>query len=82
MARMHGTPIIRTLPKPKPVLSRREREVLGWIAQGKTARETSEVLSIAERTVEAHVNSAMRKLKAKTRTHAVAIALRDRVIEF
>src|ERR1700674_3468181 len=60
----------------KPLLTQRELEVLSWVAQGKTAKDISDLLKIAERTVEAHVDSTMRKLKARTRTQAVVIALR------
>jgi LuxR family quorum sensing-dependent transcriptional regulator len=61
-------------------LTPREREVLQWICVGKTAAETAEILGIAKRTVDQHVQGAMFKLKAANRTHAVAIALRDRMI--
>jgi DNA-binding CsgD family transcriptional regulator len=62
-------------------LTPREREVLTWVAQGKSAQEVGEILNITKRTVDEHVNSATRKLGAKNRTHAVAIALRDGHIE-
>jgi DNA-binding CsgD family transcriptional regulator len=62
-------------------LTPREREVLGWVAQGKSTREISEILGIAGRTVDEHVKSAGRKLGAANRTHAVAIALRNRLVE-
>src|SRR5215470_974203 len=66
--------------KPR-VLTPREREVLNWVAQGKSAWEIGEILDIAKRTVDEHVQSAVRKLGAVNRTHAVALAVRDRVIE-
>ena len=62
-------------------LTPREREVLGWVAQGKSTREISEILGIASRTVDEHVKAAGRKLGAANRTHAVAIALRERIVE-
>ena len=62
-------------------LSPREREVLQWVSQGKSSREISALLGISSRTVNEHVTSAVRKLRANNRTHAVAIALRDRLIE-
>lgn len=67
-------------PERDTLLTLREREVLAWIAQGKSAWEIGEILNISERTVEAHAQSAFRKLGAVNRTHAVAIALRDRII--
>jgi LuxR family transcriptional regulator, quorum-sensing system regulator BjaR1 len=57
-------------------LTSREREVLAWAAQGKSAWETGEILKVAKRTVDEHAQKAMRKLGAANRTQAVAIALR------
>jgi LuxR family quorum sensing-dependent transcriptional regulator len=65
----------------EPQLTPREREVLAWSAQGKSAWEIGEILCVAKRTVDEHAQSAMRKLGATTRTHAVAIALRNRLFE-
>ena len=54
--------------------------MLAWVAQGKSASEIAEILHIAKRTVDEHVQTAVRKLGAQNRTHAVAIALRDAII--
>ncbi|MGP0090646.1 MAG: MEDS domain-containing protein [Xanthobacteraceae bacterium] len=62
-------------------LTPREREVLGWVARGKSTREISEILGIAGRTVDEHVRVAGRKLGAANRTHAVAIAFREGVVD-
>ena len=67
---------------PRPLLSVREAEALAWAATGKSAWETGEILCITQRTVEDHLASAIRKLGAANRAHAVAIALRDRIITF
>jgi DNA-binding CsgD family transcriptional regulator len=61
-------------------LTPREEEVLTWVALGKSAWEIGEILDIAKRTVDEHVQTAVRKLGAMNRTHAVAIAVRDRII--
>jgi LuxR family quorum sensing-dependent transcriptional regulator len=61
-------------------LTAREREVLTWVAQGKTAWEIGESLNIAKRTVDAHTQEATRKLGAVNRTHAAVVALRDQII--
>jgi LuxR family quorum sensing-dependent transcriptional regulator len=66
---------------PRPCLTVREREVLTWVAQGKSAWEIGEILNIAKRTVDEHVQTAGRKLGASNRTQAVALALRHRVLE-
>jgi LuxR family quorum sensing-dependent transcriptional regulator len=67
--------------RPKVSLTEREKEVLKWIACGKCADEIGEILRISKRTVEWHVGEAMQKLSAKTRTQAVIIAHRARLIE-
>jgi LuxR family transcriptional regulator len=56
-------------------LTEREREVLRWSAEGKTAEETGTILGITERTVTYHVTSAMGKLDVTNKTQAVAKAL-------
>ena len=70
---------IRSLTRPerqeRDVLSAREREVLRWVAGGKTSWEISVILRISERTVKFHLVEASRKLNAVNRTSAVATAL-------
>ncbi|HXQ84944.1 MAG TPA: MEDS domain-containing protein [Xanthobacteraceae bacterium] len=61
-------------------LTLREREVLWWAAQGRSAREIGEILRIAKRTVDQHTQNAVRKLDTVNRTQAVAMALRERLI--
>lgn len=61
-------------------LTARETEVLTWVARGKSAWEIGEILHITKRTVDEHVQTAVRKMGAVNRTHAVALAIRDRVI--
>ncbi len=43
-------------------LTERERSVLRWTADGKTSWEVSEILGITERTVNFHINNAVKKL--------------------
>ncbi|MBI2720190.1 MAG: LuxR family transcriptional regulator [Rhizobiales bacterium] len=61
-------------------LSRREREVLQWAAAGKTAWETANVLGLSERAVRLYTENAMNKLDARTKTQAVAIAVKNAII--
>lgn len=61
-------------------LTLREIEVLTWVALGKSAWEIGEILSITKRTVDEHAHTAVRKLDAVNRTHAVAIAVRDGIV--
>jgi len=63
------------------MLTQREREVLRLLADGLRNEEIGRRLNIAGETARAHIRNAMRKLDADTRTHAVAMALRESLIE-
>ena len=63
------------------MLSQREREVLRLLADGHRNEEIGRRLHIAAETARAHIRNAMRKLGADTRTQAVAVALRQSLIE-
>jgi LuxR family transcriptional regulator, quorum-sensing system regulator BjaR1 len=65
--------ILRPRPRVSPPLTAREREVLAWVANGKSAWEIGEILSIGKRTVDEHAQTAFRKLGAVNRTHAVLL---------
>jgi DNA-binding CsgD family transcriptional regulator len=56
-------------------LSRRECEVLVWVAEGKTNAEIAVILGTSARTIDKHVEHVLRKLGVETRTAAVARAL-------
>ena len=62
-------------------LSAREREVIAWTAQGKTARQIGEILGITKRTVDHHTQRAEHKLSANNKTHAVALAIHYGIIK-
>jgi len=62
-------------------LTAREREVLKWVKEGKNTWEISVILGVSERTVKFHIHNIMQKLDAVTRTHAVAIAIEQRLID-
>lgn len=61
---------------PAPELTAREREVLLWAAQGKTAWETSAILGISPKTVEFHLANCGRKLGAATKAQTILAAAR------
>lgn len=61
-------------------LTDREIECLKWASAGKTAWETSVILSISRRTVEQHLGSAAHKLNAVGRVQSVAEAIRLGII--
>jgi DNA-binding CsgD family transcriptional regulator len=58
-------------------LSPREREVLGLFAEGLTVDEIAERLFLSTHTVRTHGRNAVAKLGARSRAHAVAIAIRE-----
>jgi PAS domain S-box-containing protein len=56
-------------------LSPRERDVVSLAAQGLTSNEIANTLSLSRATVETHFRGAVRRLSARNRTHAIALAL-------
>ncbi|WP_296478323.1 LuxR family transcriptional regulator [Roseinatronobacter sp.] len=59
----------------QPALSDREKEILQWIAAGKSQTDVGIILTISTRTVEVHLRSAREKLGALTTPQAVARAI-------
>jgi DNA-binding CsgD family transcriptional regulator/tetratricopeptide (TPR) repeat protein len=78
-----GSAVIRGVVGEAPVtkrdtfgLSRREREVLALIAEGRTNREIGERLFISQKTVGVHVGNILAKLGVSGRVEAAAVAIR------
>lgn len=63
------------------VLSGRQRQVLGLLAEGVTAREIAAMLGIAEPTVRNHIRLILRKLHCHSQLEAVAVAIRLGLIQ-
>ncbi len=63
------------------MLTSREREILQLLANGMSNSDVAAKLFISQETVKSHVRHILTKLEADTRTHAVAIALREAIIE-
>ena len=63
------------------MLTQREREILQLLADGMSNADVAARLYISQETVKSHVRHILAKLEADTRTHAVAIALRDAIID-
>lgn len=55
----------------KPLLSKREIQVLQWVKDGKTNQEIGLILGISPPTVKNHVQKILRKLKVSNRAQAV-----------
>ena len=63
------------------VLTAREREILQLLADGMSNADVAAQLFISQETVKSHVRHILTKLEADTRTQAVAIALREAMID-
>ncbi|MCE7793432.1 response regulator transcription factor [Salipaludibacillus sp. CUR1] len=57
--------------RPKPLLTKREREVFELLVQDKTTKEIASHLFISEKTVRNHISNTMQKLGVKGRSQAV-----------
>jgi NarL family two-component system response regulator LiaR len=68
-------------PGSRGKLTRRQREILQLIANGESTTAASRELGLSEETVKTHTKNALARLGARNRTHAVAIALREALIE-
>lgn len=66
----------------KRTLTKREKEIISWVKEGKSSWEISEILKISEVTVNFHAANVMRKLNALNRAQAVAVALQHGIIDF
>jgi LuxR family transcriptional regulator, maltose regulon positive regulatory protein len=73
-------PASRALPGTADRVSARELEVLRLVADGRSNRQVAEALFISEVTVKSHLTRVHRKLGARSRTHAVAIARELRLL--
>ena len=62
------------------VLTPRELAVLRMLAAGHQMKDTAKLLELGEETIRSHLKKAQAKLGVRTRTHAVAQAIRRRLI--
>ena len=62
-------------------LSAREREILRRVALGQDGPEIAEALVVSPATVRTHIGNAVRKLGARSRAHAVAVALKSGLLD-
>jgi len=62
-------------------LTKRQREILQLLANGESTTVAARELDLSEETVKTHTKYALARLGARNRTHAVAIALRESLID-
>jgi DNA-binding NarL/FixJ family response regulator len=62
-------------------LTQRQRQILQLLANGGSTAAAAKELDLSEETIKTHTKNALARLGARNRTHAVAIALRDSLIE-
>ena len=74
-------PAFLTGKEQNDMLTSREREILQLLADGMSNADVAARLFISQETVKSHVRHILTKLEADTRTHAVAIALRESIID-
>jgi DNA-binding NarL/FixJ family response regulator len=67
-----GSP--RSSREPWSELTRRQRDVLGLISQGKSNKLIADALSMSESTVKAHVKQIIKRLRVANRTQAALLA--------
>ncbi|HEX2531105.1 MAG TPA: autoinducer binding domain-containing protein [Burkholderiaceae bacterium] len=67
--------IPKYVPESTVLMTMREKEVLRWTAEGKTAYEIGQILSVSERTVNFHINNVVVKLRASNKTQAAVKAV-------
>jgi two-component system, NarL family, nitrate/nitrite response regulator NarL len=65
----------------RPELTRRERQVLGLLAEGLSNKLVGARLGISEHTAKFHVSALLAKLEAETRTEAVVRAIQLDLLE-
>jgi two-component system NarL family response regulator len=65
----------------RATLTRRQRQILQLLAEGQSTRFAAERLELSEETVKTHTKNILARLGARNRPHAVAIALREALID-
>jgi DNA-binding NarL/FixJ family response regulator len=63
------------------VITRRQREILQLLADGESTTVAARKLGLSEETVKTHMKNTLARLAAKNRSHAVAIGLRESLID-
>ena len=65
----------------RPALTRRQRQILQMIADGHSTTQVARGLGLSSETVRTHTKAALARLGARDRAHAVAIGLRQSLLD-
>jgi len=68
------TNVIEPGARTAPILTRRQKECLSWVEQGKSSADIATILGLSSETVNEHVGEACRRLGVRTRIQAVVTA--------
>lgn len=71
---------VQSAAQPETGLSQRENEILQLVAKGDSNRDIASTLFITENTVKTHMRHIMEKLHFKSRSQAIAYAVRNGLI--
>ncbi len=71
---------LQTKPQTSPGLTKREKQILQEVVFGKSNWDVSVLLNISESTVKFHMQNILRKFSVHSRTHAVALAVKHKLI--
>jgi DNA-binding NarL/FixJ family response regulator len=66
--------------KPVPVLTKREKEILKMIADGKTSNTIAEILHLSPLTIETHRRNLMQKFEVNNAAEMIKVAARHEMI--
>lgn len=67
--------------QPLNPLSAREAECLLWVSRGKSSSDIGQIVGLSPRTVDSYLEKACAKIGVRTRIEAVAIAVRNGIID-
>ncbi len=77
LSETNGSGVLRETESPtRSVLTRRQRDVLALISEGKSNKLIADALGMSESTVKAHVKQIIRRLHVANRTQAALLATR------
>lgn len=80
LGKILGQQLTHSINEPAINLSKRELEVMKYIAEGVSTKEVAQMLNLSEVTIKQYVRQSISKLGAMNRTHAVSILFRKKIL--